>query len=278
MNSSKSIFTFFLLFNLLGSSPLLVLGQSDTVGSRELFSAQMFPSKTTSRGAAPRPEDLEAFSKGSIRLFDFQNQYKKVFLGSDFFEAVVEEKACDSLKMRVGKLKTHFIPVSDGLSFDHTKHSRIEELEGYYKFKNSKNLPAVLPNVDVWIRIQAYRHGQTANKNCLVIKFLIPENVAGSIVNKVYAMRNDGVLVLLTEGNEPDFSLRKDFFDYCILPLNDPKETTHLVGKDFSVMGSFACQKQCHNMHGLLFPISRHGNSSGCIFFRRIGAEMAPGF
>lgn len=242
------------------------------------FSAFAFPAKRNSRGTSTSLDDLAPFSTGSINQFDFQNKYKQVFLGSDFYDEASKQRSCDSLKTKIGGVKSHFIPVSDGLFFGQTRFSKIEELDGYYRFRNSKNLPGILPNVDVWMRMESYRHGKSSEKNCLVIKFLIPEEENGKMVQKAYVMRNDGILSSIPPGTDPDFSLKMDFAQYCIFPLNDPKETTHLVGKDFNILGSFAKQKQCDNMKGLLFPTARKGASNGCVFFRKLAVEMAPKF
>jgi hypothetical protein len=249
-----------------------------SIGEDGPFGAQMFPAKSGNRGASTGDGDLEAFSRGHLKRFDFQHEYGKVFLGSDFYESAMKEKSCDSLRMKIGKVPAHFIPVSDGLFFSQSVYARIEELDGYYKFRNSKNLPGILPNVDIYVRMETYQHGKSSNKNCVVLKFLIPEDKGGKIIPQRYLMRNDGVLNLLEEGSDPDFKTRKDFFQYAIFPLNDPAETTHLVGKDFHIMGSFARQKQCPNMNGLLFPTSRNGSASGCVFFRKIKSEEAPVF
>lgn len=242
------------------------------------FSAFAFPAKRSSRGTAASLDDLLPFSTGSINQFDFQNKYKQVFLGSDFYDEATKQRSCDSLKTKIGSVKSHFIPVSDGLFFGQSRFTKIEELDGYYRFRNSKNLPGILPNVDVWMRMESYRHGKSSEKNCLVIKFLIPEEENGKMVQKVYVMRNDGILSGIPPGTDPDFSLKMDFTQYCIFPLNDPKETTHLVGKDFNILGSFAKQKQCDNMKGLLFPTARKGSSNGCVFFRKLPVEIAPKF
>lgn len=242
------------------------------------FSALKFQGKSGTRGLGTAPEDLESFSKGNLKTFDFQNQYKKVFLGSDFFDAVQKEKGCDSLKKKVGKVKSQFVPVADGIEFSKSVFTKIEEIEGFYKFRNSKYLPGIVPNVDVWIKIESYRHGRSESKNCIILKFLLPEKQGTEIVNQYYVMRNDGILVLLTEGSDPDFAMRKDFFQYAIYPLNDPNETTHLVGKGFQIMGSFAKQSQCQNMTGLLFPMEKNGTSPGCLFFRKMSDDLAPSF
>jgi hypothetical protein len=242
------------------------------------FSAAPVSVKSTSRGTAVVLEDLEAFSAGSIKAYDFRTQYKKVFLGNDFYDVATTYKSCDSLQKKLGKLKSHFIPVSDGKFFRSSIFSRIEELTGYYKFKNSKNLPGIMPNVDIWVKMETYKNAKTGEKNCLVIKFLIPEDVNGKIENKEYVMKNDGILVSIPEGTDPDFSLKLDFAQYCIFPLNDPTGTTHLIGKDFTVLGSFAQQQQCENVNGLLFPTTRKGVATGCVFFRRSKEETAPKF
>ena len=95
---------------------------------------------------------------------------------------------------------------------------------------------------------------------------------------KEYVMRNDGNLVTIAPGTNPDFSTKLDFFQYCIFALNDPKGTTHLIGKDFTILGSFAYQQQCENMNGLLFPTTRKGVATGCVFFRKSATEFAPSF
>jgi hypothetical protein len=256
------------------------IGQTGESKSKEFsgFSGMTYPAKRTSRGASVLMEDLEAFSNGSIKKFDFQNQYKKVFLGSDFFDIASKIKSCDSLRRKIGKFKSQFVPVTDGQFFKQAHFNKVEELSGYYQFRNRKNLPGILPNVDVWIKMETYKHGKSSDKNCLVIKFLIPEDVNGKIENKSYVMRNDGILESIEPGSEPDFSLKMDFARYCIFPLNDPNETTHLVGKDFNIIGSFATQKYCENMSGLLFPTARKGASNGCVFFRKISEESAPNF
>jgi hypothetical protein len=256
--------------------------QNDTIQNREKqfkgFSIQLFPAKSGVRGTGVNLDDLEAFNKGNIKTFDFKNQYKRVYLGADFFEAAQKEKGCDSLKKWVGKDKKLFTPISDGMKFNRSLFSKIEDLEGVYKFKNSKFLPGIVPNVDVYVKIEVYKHAKSEGKNCLIVKFLIPEQEGTQIVNKTYILKNDGVLVLLTEGNEPDFTIQKDFFQYAIYPLNDPNDATHLVGKNFHVMGSFANQAMCKNMNGLLFAMDKNGGNSGCIFFRKVPAEIAPGF
>ncbi|HOY95679.1 MAG TPA: hypothetical protein PK509_08080 [Catalimonadaceae bacterium] len=254
---------------------------SNTQGSETVFqgfSAEMFPAKKTTRGSSLSLDDLSALTTGSIKLFDFQTQYKKVFLGADFYDVATKEKSCDSLRRKLGSQKSHFIPVSDGKFFSQTHFSKIQDLEGYYRFRNSKNLPGILPNVDVWVKMESYVHGKSTEKNCLVVKFLIPEDENGKIVEKAYVMRNDGILVAVPNGTDPDFSQKLDFSRYCIFPLNDPHETTHLVGLDFNILGSFARQKQCDNLKGLLFPTSRKGAASGCVFFRRMDPESAPRF
>jgi hypothetical protein len=86
------------------------------------------------------------------------------------------------------------------------------------------------------------------------------------------------VLVAIAPGTDPDFSLKLDFTKFCIFPLNDPRETTHLVGKEFNILGSFASQRQCKTMEGLLFPTSRKGASTGCVFFRKMSKELSPQF
>ena len=242
------------------------------------FSGSPVSVKRNSRGPAVVLDDLEAFAAGNIKTYDFQNQYKKVFLGSDFFEVATKVKACDSLKTKMGKVKSHFIPVSDGQFFRQSHHEKIEELSGYYRFKNSKNLPGLLPNVDVWVKMETYKHAKSQDKNCLVIKFLIPEDVNGKMEDRAYVMRNDGILMAILPGTDPDFSLKLDFNQYCVFPLNDPTGTTHLIGKDFTVLGSFAQQRQCENMSGFLFPTSRKGSSTGCVFFRKVSADQAHGF
>ncbi len=242
------------------------------------FSAERFPAKKSTRGTSVVLEDLTAFSSGSIKLFNFQSQYKKVFLGSDFFEEANKEKACDTLQRIMGRNKSHFVPVADGMFFSKSDFNKIEELEGYYRFRNSKNLPGILPNVDVWLKMESYKHAKSAQKNCLVIKFLIPEDVNGKIEEHAYVMRNDGILVAIPAGTDPDFSLKLDFNQYCIFPLNDVQETTHLIGREFNIMGSFARQKQCKNLNGLLFPVTRKGTSTGCVFFRKIDSESSPRF
>lgn len=244
----------------------------------EGFSGAPTSVKSSTRGAAVAMEDLEALSAGSIKTYDFQNQYKKVFLGNDFYDIAIGYKSCDSLKRKLGNLKSRFIPVSDGKYFKHSVFTKIDELSGYYKFKNGKNLPGIMPNVDIFIKMETYKNAKTGDKNCLVIKFLIPEDVQGKIENKEYVMRNDGILIGVPEGTDPDFSLKMDFSQYCIFPLNDPTGTTHLIGKDFTVLGSFAQQQQCENMNGLLFPTTRKGVATGCVFFRKTSSEYSPKF
>ncbi len=242
------------------------------------FSAERFPAKKATRGSSTSLDELSALTTGAIKLFDFQTQYKKVFLGADFFDVATKEKSCDTLRRKLGSQKSHFIPISDGKFFIHSHNSKIQDLEGYYRFRNSKNLPGILPNVDVWVKMESYVHGKSTEKNCLVITFLIPEDVNGKIEDKAYVMRNDGILVAIPAGTDPDFSQKLDFSKYCIFPLNDPHETTHLVGKEFNILGSFAKQKQCDNLKGLLFPTSRKGEASGCVFFRMMDPQVAPRF
>ena len=244
----------------------------------EGFSGQMFPAKRTSRGSSLNLDDIPAFAKGAISIFDFQKQYKRIFLGSDFFDEASQLNSCDSLKLKIGKIKSRFVPVSDRIFFRQSNFKKIEELEGYYKFKNSKNLPGLLPNVDIWIKMETYRKGKSTENNCLVIKFLIPEDVKGQITESVYVLKIDGTLSALEPDSDLDFSKRPDFESFCIFPLNDARNTTHLVGKDFSVLGSFARQKQCEDLNGLLFPTTRKGASNGCVFFRRFTKDVAPKF
>jgi hypothetical protein len=266
------------------SSETQVLGQSEkpanpaTENEFTGFSGSPVSVKSTSRGATLALEDLEAFSSGNIKTYNFQTQYKKVFLGNDFYDVAITYKTCDSLKRKLGQMKSHFIPVSDGKFFKHSVFTKIEELNGFYKFKNSKNLPGIIPNVDLWVKMETYKNGKNGEKNCLVLKFLIPENVNDKIENKEYVMRNDGILVAIPAGTDPDFSLKMDFNQYCLHPLNDPTGTTHLIGKDFTVLGSFAQQQQCENVNGLLFPTTRKGEATGCVFFRKSSVEMAPKF
>lgn len=242
------------------------------------FSATLYPAKRNSRGTGSSMDDLVPFATGSINHFDFQRKYSKVFLGTDFYDEASKLKACDSLKAKLGSIKSHWVPVSDGLFFNQSKFTKIEDLDGFYKFRNSKSLPGILPNVDVWIRMESYRHGKSSEKNCLIIKFLIPEDIQGKMVTNAYVLRNDGILTPIAPGTDPDFSLKMDFNQYCIFPLNDPTETTHLVGKDFNILGSFAKQRQCDSLKGLLFPVSHKGSGSGCVFFRKMSAETAPKF
>jgi hypothetical protein len=281
----KPIPAFFNLFSLvflftMGSS-IAQTDSSKTQGPEtvfEGFSAERFPAKKATRGTIISMDDLSALTTGAIKLFDFQTQYKRVFLGADFFDVATKEKSCDSLRRKIGSQKSHFIPVSDGKFFSQTHNSKIQDLEGYYRFRNSKNLPGILPNVDVWVKMESYVHGKSTEKNCLVVKFLIPEDENGKIVDKAYVMRNDGILVAIPAGTDPDFSQKLDFAKYCIFPLNDPHETTHLVGQEFNILGSFAKQKQCDNLKGLLFPTSRKGAASGCVFFRRMDPAVSPRF
>jgi len=281
---TKSLFTYLFLAVFIQFS-LHIFGQTDSTlfsqGADEEFqgfSGTPFPAKKMTRGSSVVLEDLSAFSAGNIKLFDFQTQYKKVFLGADFYDVASKEKSCDSLRQKMGSVKSHFIPVSDGMFFNQTHYQKIEELEGYYRFRNSKNLPGVLPNVDVWVKMESYRHAKSTEKNCLIVKFLIPEDHDGKIEDKAYVMRNDGILVAVLSGTDPDFSQKLDFTKYCVFPLNDPHETTHLIGKEFTILGSFAKQKQCDNLNGLLFPTSRKGTATGCVFFRKMKTDAAPRF
>jgi hypothetical protein len=242
------------------------------------FSGVAVDVKRKSRAASASPDELEAFSKGHINVYDFKSQYKNVFLGSDFFDIASKTKSCDSLQQKMGKIKAHFIPVSDGHFFRQSHFKNIEELNGYYLFRNSKNLPGILPNVEIWVRMETYRHGKATDKNCLVIKFLIPEEVNGKLENKAYAMRNDGILVTIPQGTDPDFSLKMDFSQYCIFPLTDPTGTTYLIGKDFNMLGNFAHLRQCDKLNGFLFPTSRKGTPTGCVFFRKSNPDIAPQF
>jgi len=260
---------------------LLLSSFENTTNAQELFSGfsgAPVSIKASSRGSNVSLDDLEAFSSGAIKTYNFRSQYKKVFLGGDFFEVATSVKSCDSLKMKIGNIKSHFIPVSDGYFFENSVYTKIDELSGYYRFKNIKNLPGILPNVDLWIKMETYKNAKSGEKNCLVLKFLIPESINSKIVNKQYVMKNDGVLVEVPEGTNPDLFISENFNLYCLHPLNDPTGTTHLIGKDFTVLGSFAKQQNCDNVFGLLFPTKRKGESSGCAFFRKSSDDTSPRF
>jgi hypothetical protein len=284
MKISNYISIHFMAFLMSISLENKVLGQSEINKSSEKetefseFSGAPVSIKSSSRGATVVLGDLEPFATGNIKTYDFKSQYKKVFLGNDFYDIASSYKSCDSLKQKLGKLKSHFIPVSDGKFFEHSVFSKIDELSGYYTFKNSKNLPGIIPNVDIWVKMETYKNAKSGEKNSLIVKFLIPEMVNQKIESKEYVMRNDGILVSIPPGTDPDFSLKMDFNQYSLHPLNDPTGTTHLIGKDFTVLGSFAHQQQCSDINGLLFPTTRKGEATGCIFFRKSRADSAPKF
>lgn len=245
--------------------------QSGEIQEFEGFSGFMVPAMRATRGETLKFEEIIPFSKGPIKAIDFSKQYLKIFLGADFAEIAFKEKSCSQLKSKLVADKAGYVPISDGNYFSVVSLNNLADLEGYYKFQNNNFLPGILAEATIYVKIEGHQFGNSVEKNCMLIKFLIPEVVKDKQVENTYLLRSDGVLAIHPMLEDPEFKKHPDFSNhYCLFPLKDNTETTHIVGKDFHVLGSFAKQSSCDRIQGLLFPTSRKGEPTGCIFFRKV--------
>lgn len=244
----------------------------DSSNPTSILSAYLF--KQSSQRGGFDYATLEPFQKGLTKVFDVSTKYGNIYLGGDFFENSSGLYSCDPIVAKMTKGEDKVAPISDGHFFIPVKFTQIEDLEGYYYFKNSKFLNGLIPNSEVWMKIEAYKTANTSEKNCLVIKLLIPSKVNGVIKNEVYLLKSDGKIILYTSVDDVEFSKRKDFPNYWIVPINDPNDNSHLSGKGFSILGSFVKQPNCKNLWGLLYPIGLQGDNMKSIFFRKV-AESA---
>lgn len=232
------------------------------------FSAFLF--KGRSQRGGPDYNTLEPFQQGLMGLFDVTSKYGTVFLGGDFSEVTFKKFACDPIVNQMTKGTEKLAPVSDGNFFTPGKFNKIADLEGYYYFKNNNFLPGLMANAEIWMKMEAHQTSKTSEKNCLLVKFLIPEKLNGTIKNVVYVLKADGKIKPYNGENDTEFVSRKEFPNYWIVPLNDPNGTSHLSGQGFSILGSFVKQANCKNLWGLIYPISSQGAHVKSVFFRKV--------
>lgn len=133
----------------------------------------------------------------------------------------------------------------------------------------------MMANAEIWMKLEAHQTSKTSTKNCLIVKFLIPEKINGITKNQVYILKPDGKIKPYLAENDLEFASRKEFPNYWIVPLNDPNGTSHLSGQGFSILGSFVKQPNCKNLWGLIYPISSQGAHVKSVFFRK-AAENPP--
>lgn len=179
----------------------------------------------------------------------------------------------------MGNSKDKFVPISDGSFFRPSHANNLQQLEGYYMFKNNKFLPGIIPSAEIWIKVEGYQTAKSSTgKNCVVITFLVPENVAGKIQPNTYVLKADGKLQAMEGTALANLHQAKNFSDYWILPLNDPNDNTHLVGKGLSVMGSMVSQQFCKNLRGIIYALNPNSGNQNSIFFRKVDTDLAVKF
>lgn len=281
-NSSKPIYclAFLVLFYLSGQVNAQEAVQSEESAASSL-SAYLFPARPTRAGGSPTVnfDDLEPLSKGLIQPFDVAKKYAHIFLGGDFYEFSKQNLPCDTLNNRLGKNKEKFVPISDGSFFRPSKAQNLQQIEGYYMFKNNKFLPGLIPSAEIWIKIEGYQTAKSSSeKNCVVITFLVPENVGGKIQSNTYVLKADGKLQAMEGVALANLSQAKNFSDYWILPLNDPNDNTHLVGKGLAVLGSMVSQQFCKNLKGIIYALNTNAGNQSSIFFRKVETDRAVKF
>lgn len=260
------------LFVFLGFQALAQESAPEGGNPEETFSLRPFPKRAT-RGSFDY-STLEPFQAGLIGLFDLHTKYGKIFLGGDFQEVSKTKFSCDPIIQKMMQSENGPNAQADGKFFTPGKINQIQELEGYYYFKNNNFLPGIMANAEIWVKMEAYQTAKTSEKNCLLVKLLIPEKVNGQVKNSVYLLRSDGRIKAMPELKPEDFVKSKDFPNFWIIPLKDANGNAHISGQGFSVLGSFVNQINCKNLWGLIFPVASGVDQTKSIFLRK--ADLKP--
>lgn len=248
----------------------------ETANPEEIFSAFLFPGRLQ-RGGFDYTT-LEPLQAGLVGLFDLTTKYGNIFLGGDFQEVSKTQFSCDPIVQKMTKVENSPLAQTDGKFFTPGKVNQISDLEGYYYFKNNNFLPGILANAEIWMKMEAYQTAKTTEKNCLVIKILVPEKVNGVVKNSVYMLKSDGKIKAVPNAQEVDISKSKEFPNYWIVPLKDPNGNSHISGQGFSVLGTFVTQSNCKNLSGLLFPVVTKGEQVKSIFLRKVTGQVPINF
>lgn len=238
----------------------------------ETFSLRPFPKRST-RGSFDY-STLEPLQAGLIGFFDLHTRYGNIYLGGDFQEVSKTIFSCDPIIQKMIQSGNNAQLQADGKFFTPGKINQIQELEGYYYFKNNNFLPGIMPNAEIWVKMEAYQTAKTAEKNCLLVKLMIPEKVNGVVKNSVYVLRSDGKIKAMPDLKSEEFVKSKEFPNYWILPLKDANGNAHISGQGFSVLGTFVNQSNCKNLWGLIFPVASGVDQMKSIFLRK--ADIKP--